>query len=359
MKSKLLFTSLALVLCVASLAFAQSRETGALTGKVADEEGNALPGVSVTLTSPNLMGTRVVVTDAGGLFRFPALPPGGYQVRAELSGFGTVIRENIRLTTTSTLDIGLVMRPTALAEEVRVIGQAPTVDVKSTETASVTLTSEILRNMPYSNFTSDIVNMAPGVNNDTAYGASTGTGISYQMDGVGVGDPDSGTAWVFLDSNIVEEAKIMGVGLPAEYGNFTGVIFNLVTKSGGNKFSGHMEFLFQGKKDDSPKGLWQSDNNGAYADDFPEVTSPLAKLMDLNFHLGGPLVKDKLWFFAGLQWYRSWDYPTGFPMAIDYKQPRGFLKLTSQLTPSLNVNASIEYDDYRGFYRDGSSHGLP
>ncbi len=96
--------------------------------------------------------------------------------------------------------------------------------------------------------------MAPGVNNDAAYGASDGTGISYQMDGVGVGDPEGGTAWVFVDSNIIEEAKVMGIGLPAEYGNFTGVIFNLVTKSGGNEFSGHMEFLFQGKKGRQPGG---------------------------------------------------------------------------------------------------------
>jgi hypothetical protein len=359
MKSKFLIASLALVLCLSSLAFAQSRETGAVTGKVADEEGNALPGVAVALTSPNLMGTRSVVTDASGLFRFPALPPGNYQVRAELAGFGTVIRENIRLTTTSTLDVSLVMRPTAVAEEVRVIGQAPTVDVKSTETASVTLTSEILRNMPYSNFTADIVNMAPGVIGDVAYGASDGTGISYQMDGVGVGDPEQGTAWVFVDSNIVEEAKVMGIGLPAEYGNFTGVIFNMVTKSGGNEFSGHMEFLFQGRKNDSPKGLWQAVNNGDYIGDFPTLTSPLAKLMDANFHLGGPIVRDKLWFFAGLQWYRSWTYPTGFPEAIDYKQPRGFLKLTAQPTPSLNINFSYEYDDYRGVNRDGSSQITP
>ena len=244
----------------------------------------------------------------------------------------------MRLTTTVTLTADLTMRPSTVQEQVTVVAQSPTVDVKSTETASVTLTSEILRNMPYSNFTSDIVNMAPGVSNDVAYGASSGTGISYQMDGVGVADPDAGTAWVFLDSNIIEEAKIMGIGLPAEYGNFTGVIFNLVTKSGGNEFSGHMEFLFQGKKDDTPKGLWQAVNNGAYATDFPDVTSPLSKLMDANFHLGGPILKDKLWFFAGLQFYRSWDYPTGFPVAIDYKQPRGFLKLTSQLTPSLNIN---------------------
>ena len=359
MKAKSIIVLALFCLVLAPALFSQSRETGAIIGKVMDEEANPLPGVTLTLTSPKLMGTRTTVSDGQGVFRFPALPPGVYAIKAELQGFGTVVNENIRLTTTTTLSVDLSMRPATVQEQVTVTAKTPTVDVKSTETASITLTNEILRNIPYSNFTADIVNMAPGVSNDVAYGASSGTGISYQMDGVGVADPDAGTAWVFLDSNIIEEAKIMGIGLPAEYGNFTGVIFNLVTKSGGNQFSGHAEVLFQGKKDDSPKGLWQAVNNGAYAEDFPDLTSPLSKLMDVNFHLGGPIVKDKLWFFAGLQYYRSQDYPTGFPLAIDYKQPRGFLKLTSQLSPALNINASFEYDDYRGEYRDGSSTVLP
>ncbi len=365
MKSKSFFVLLAFLLILSASAFSQSKETGAINGKVLDDQGNPLPGVTLKLTSPNLMGTRSVITDANGLFRFPALPPGVYQLKAEMPGFGTIVQDNLRVTTTVTLSTDLTMTPSTVQEQVTVMAQSPTVDIKSTETASVTLSNEILRNMPYSNFTADIVNMAPGVNNNVAYGASSDTGISYQMDGVGVADPDGGSAWVFVDSNIIEEAKVMGVGLPAEYGNFTGVIFNLVTKSGGNEFSGHMEFLFQGKQTDKPAGLWGTTNNGSYAEDFPLVTSPISKLYDANFHLGGPIIKDKLWFYAGVQWYRTWDYPTGFaaydptgpgtPVAIDYKQPRQFAKLTSQVTPSLSINLSVEHDDYRGNYRGGSS----
>ena len=97
------------------------------------------------------------------------------------------------------------------------------------------------------------------------------------MDGVNVADPEAGSAWVFSDHNIIEEAKVMGIGLPAEYGNFTGVIFNLVTKSGGNKFSGHFEFNFQGYQDDSK--FWQANNNEAYLDGFPR-----ADLAELEAH---------------------------------------------------------------------------
>ena len=222
--------AIGLLLAVAVLSFPQSRETGAIIGKVMDEQKNPLPGVAVALTGRTLMGGRNTVSDAQGAFRFPALPPGEYSLKCVLQGFKTVLQEGIRLTTTTTLSIDLVMAQSSLAEEITVQAKAPTVDVKSNESASVTLSNEILRNIPNSQFTSDIVNLAPGVNNDVAYGAGSGRGISYQMDGVAVGDPDGGTSWVFLDYNIIEEAKVMGVGLPAEYGAFTGVIFNLVTE---------------------------------------------------------------------------------------------------------------------------------
>ncbi len=357
--SKKIFVLLAILLVMAPLAFSQSRETGAITGTVTDESGSPLPGVTVTISGPAIMGTRSTMTDARGTYRFPALPPGTYSIKAELQGFGDVVNRDIRLSTTSTLTIDLTMKQSALEEEVTVVAKSPTVDVKSTETASVSLSNEILRNIPYSQFTADIVNMAPGVTNNVAFGASQNTGIAYTMDGVNVADPEAGSAWVFSDHNIVEEAKIMGVGLPAEYGNFTGVIFNLVTKSGGNNFSGHMEFDFQGKRTDKPKGLWGTENNAAYIDDFPSLTTPLLKLMDVNAHLGGPIIRDKLWFYVGLQYYRTWRYPTGFPEAVDYKQPRSFFKLTSQLTPSLSMTGSVQIDTYNGINRGAGATVAP
>ena len=364
MKVRMIF-AVFLIAALATLSFAQSRETGAIMGKVTDDQKVPLPGATVTLTGRNLMGARNAVTDTQGNFRFPALPPGEYAVKAELTGFKAVVQENIRLTTTVSLSVNLVLSQTALNEQVTVLAKSPTVDVKSSETASVTLTNEILRNIPYSQFTADIVNMAPGVTNDVAYGAGAGRGISWQMDGVGVGDPDGGTAWVFLDHNIVEEAKVMGVGLPAEYGNFTGVIFNIITKSGSNQFSGHFEVDYQGRKArgaDSgtwPAALWGTENNAAYAADYPGITSPMESLLDANIHLGGPITKDKLWFYAGLQWYHSQDWVTGFPYAQDYKQPRAFVKLTSQASAKTNINLSVEYDNYNGTYRGASATVSP
>ena len=357
MKRKSVLVLMGFVLILFSLAYSQSKETGALTGTVLDEENSPLPGAVVTITSPNLMGSREFVADAQGQFRFPALPPGEYTIKAQLQGFANSVQQNIRLTTTARLNIDLIMKPSTVEEEVTVIAQSPTVDIKSTETASVTMSNEILRNVPNNQFTANIVNMAPGVTDNVAYGASANTGIAYSMDGVNVADPEGGSAWVFSDYNIIEEAKVMGVGLPAEYGNFTGVIFNLVTKSGGNNFSGHFEFDFQGYQADSK--FWQAQNNQAYLTDFPALTSPSSKLMDINGHLGGPIVKDKLWFYVGGQFYRTQNRPTGFPEDVDYKQPRFFAKLTSQLTPTLNMNLAFQRTKYQGINRDSGSTVSP
>ena len=357
LKTKTLILTIVFLAALVPLAFSQSKDTGSIQGIVFDQENVPLPGVTVTLTSPSLMGTRTAVTDTSGLYRFPALPPGMYQVKAQLQGFKTYIQENIRLQTTIRLTIDIIMTQSTVEEEVMVVAQAPTVDTKSTETASVTLTSEILRNIPYNQFTSNIVNMAPGVTLDewgdsyggSAYGAQDGTGIAYSLDGVNVADPEGGTAWVFLDHNIIEEAKVMGVGLPAEYGNFTGVIFNIVTKSGGNKFSGHFEFDFQGEKEDWPHGFWQQDNIDGYLDDYPDLTAPRYAFYDVSAHLGGPIKKDKIWFYQGLQFQHFDDYATGFlggPRAYD--QPHSFTKITAQLSPSTNMIFGFEWDTYNG-----------
>ena len=335
---------LLLVLGLSFPALPQSRETGAILGKVSDARSEPLPGVSITLTGRSLMGSRTALSDAGGAFRFPALPPGEYAVRAELNGFRTTVLEDIRLTTTVSLTVGLVLEPAAVSEEITVVAKAPTVDIRSAETASVTLADEVLRNIPYNQFSGNIVNLAPGVAGDVAYGASQVSGIASTVDGVNVSDPMGGGTWVVIDHNIVEEAKIMGVGLPAEYGGFSGVIFNLVTKSGGNALSGHLEFDYQGLDTDWPRGLWQADNIGVYAQDFPELTSPRERMLDGSAHLGGPLRKDRLWFYAGLQWYGTWRYATGFPLPAVSIQPRAFGKLTAQLGPTLNLSTWLEAD---------------
>jgi len=192
MKIKSIVVLLAFLLILSPLVFSQSKETGAIVGTIADDEGTPLPGVTVTLTSPALMGEKSIITDVEGQYRFPALRPGLYAVKASLPGFTTVIREEIRLTTTVRLTVDMTLRVSTIEEEVTVIAESPTVDVKTSETSSVTLSDEMLRAMPTSQFVTGIVNLAPGVTSEVAYGASSDTGISYQIDGVDVSDPEAG-----------------------------------------------------------------------------------------------------------------------------------------------------------------------
>lgn len=355
MKGKLVLLFIVFLFIISPLVFSQSRQTGAIVGAVNDEENTPLPGVEVTLSSKKLMGDRSMITGPDGKYRFPALPPGLYTVTAKLDGFATMVRENIRVTTTVRLTVDMAMKLSTIEEEIIVIAIAPIVDVKTSETASVTLTDEILRAIPTNQFVPGLVNMAPGVTQGVAYGASESTGIAYQIDGVDVSDPELGSAWSFLDYNIIEEAKIMGVGLNAEYGAFTGVIFNTITKSGGNNFEGHSEFIFQ----DNKKGFWGSENNQDYIEDFPDLSSPTYGLLDTSFHLGGPIAKDKTWFFIGAQWYVSKAKAAGFldPDGRVYKQPRFITKISSQISSNLSLMAYLEYDGYFGINRRaGATH---
>jgi hypothetical protein len=333
---------------VAILSFSQSRETGAIKGKVVDQDGKPIPGVSVILTSSALVqGKITTITDDNGRFRFVALTPGEYSVEASLEGFKPIKRTGLRLHIGMTLTVDLKLTIGNFKETIVVKAKPPLVDVKDSSTASTNLSKELLQNIPNSQFVTNIVNLAPGVSNNSAFGGAASSGISYQVDGVDVSDPEGGSAWVFLDYNIVEEAKVMGVGLPAEYGGFTGAIMNTVTKSGGNNFQGHFEALYQSDS-------WNSSNS-----DDPNLKPAKQGYMDFSLHLGGPIVKDKVWFFLGLQYYRTKNYPAGFPDPIDYKQPRGFIKLTFQPNRDNRVQLFFEYDVYNGINRGANALTKP
>ena len=115
MKSRGFLFVLFIFFVFSSITLSQSKETGAILGTVFDDINNPLPGVTLVLSSPSLMGERTVLSDAEGNYRFPALPPGDYVIQAELQGFTKVIQENIRLTTTVRLTVNLVLKPASRA----------------------------------------------------------------------------------------------------------------------------------------------------------------------------------------------------------------------------------------------------
>lgn len=339
-----LFSFLVILLVVTSFVYSQSKETGALKGTVKLEDGSPVPGVLVKIDSDVIVAaTKTTITNEAGNYRFVGLQPGIYVLSATLEGFATAKQTGVKVSIGKTFTIDLTMKQGTITEEVVVVGKSALVDVKGSSTASVEMTTEFLQNIPNSQFTADAVNLAPGITSDVAYGAADGTGVAYQIDGVDVSDPAGGTAWVFLDYNVVEEVSVSGIGAPAEYGNFSGVVFNTVTKSGTNQFKGYTEFLYQGKE-------WNSENS-----DDPAFAPGKVKFYSIHLDVGGPIIKDKLSFFLSGLYHREIEQLSGTTYDRDYWQPKGFAKLTWQPSTKTRINTFVEYDVYDGRGRDGSA----
>src|SRR4029450_12006845 len=170
--------------------------TGSISGTVRDETGAVLPGVTVTIASPSLIGGRQArPTEVNGGFRFPVLPPGEYTVTFELAGFGTIERSAITVQPDRTVTLDQTLRPATVSEQVTVTGESPLVDVKSTQVANI-VDQTIAREVPVARRFTDLLNVMPGVQNglytfspiNAVYGSRV-TDNNYSVDGVNFNDP--------------------------------------------------------------------------------------------------------------------------------------------------------------------------
>jgi hypothetical protein len=283
---------LGLVLFVAIGAFAQTAETGAITGTVA-QGTTPLPGVTVEVKSVNLQGSRSEQTDANGHFRFSLLPPGDYTLTATLSGFNTVTQKNITVGLNRVVTLDVAISPAA-SEKITVTGAAPVVDVTSASTGT-NVTSETMASLPIArNFTA-IAQVAPGVNADasgTTFYGSTGAENQYVIDGLNTTNVRSGTEGKTLNFDFVQEVEVKTGGMPAEYGRMTGGMINAITKSGGNEFTGDA-FGF-----DSPRSLRANNASLTQRPGTAGSTLDEKETKDFGGDLGGYLIKDRLWFFG-------------------------------------------------------------
>ena len=354
MKKYLCFLALAFMLLFFSgQTFAQSGTTGAIEGKVFDEEGKPLPGVEVKLSSPDLIGgTQAKLTTAVGKFRFVALPRGTYAVEASLSGFTVTKRENILLFVGQTITIDLNLTIATIEEDVTVIGTAPLVDVKDSMTNTTNLDTQMLQSVGsgqrWKNANS-LINFAPGILNSAAMGSNELVSNQWQMDGISVNTVIStGEGWNNPDLNIIEEAQVSGSGANAEYGGYTGAVLNLITKSGGNTFEGMAEVSF------SPMS-WIAENIDL---DDPKYSlydvPPRRRYFDGHFGLGGPIIKDKLWFYVSTGYVQGDDEVQGMTDLQSRRITKGFGKLTFHINSSNRISAWIEYEnwDIRNRYLD-------
>ncbi|MDH4197008.1 MAG: TonB-dependent receptor [Candidatus Aminicenantes bacterium] len=348
MRSKKVYILWTAVLLLAGTATAQITQTGTINGVVYDQERQPLPGVTVTIQSPALILPQMeMVTTEAGNFRFPALPPGAYKVTFKLQGFRTLVREGIRVAVGVTTTIDINLEQSAIEESVTVTGQSPTVDVQKT-TMVASLTTEFLQSIPAARNLGAFFAMVAGVSDGTTHGSSERDN-TFNIDGVNVTDPVTGTQAGTFGLDIMEELSVQTGGLPAEYGSVRGGVINVVTKSGGNRVNGTASFYYRNKnlQTTNTKGTVFEGQAGGFE---YEVEPVLA--------VGGPIIKDKLWFFGNFSFNKSEEIQLGYPYdtqptntPLDYYRIYPYGKLTFQLSRKDKVVLSFNFSDYQRNHR--------
>ena len=267
--------------------FAQT--TGGVQGRILDAQKKPLPGATVRVTSPNLQGARIAVADATGSYRFVQLPPGQYVVMATREGHNparSVI--TVGLDKTANVDLALAAIATATVE---VTEKLTTVDITDTTIGS-NFSAETFTTLPTSRDYADMALMTPGVTEDTAgyriYGAS-GAENNFMVDGINTTNAEYGTQGKKIPIEFIQEFQVKTGGFDAEYGKATGGVINVITKSGGNAFTGDLFAYYEGND-------LQTRNKNSNQGFIPAPQGYTTK--DFGFDAGGYIVKDKLWYFV-------------------------------------------------------------
>lgn len=333
-------------LAVAGQAAAQ-QTAGSIVGTVRDESGAVLPGATVTVKSAAIAGEPSAATAPNGRYAFPALPPGRYDLTVALSGFTSLTRQGLVLGVGSTLEIDAVLKVGNVAEAVTVTGDAPIVNTTSAK-VSASLDATWLRAAPIQRSYHELLKEGPGVN-----AGSTTAPVAFNVFGSGVNDnafqldgADQTTSHaantaptVFPNPEILQELEFVGLAAPAEYGSFMGGVFNAVTRQGGNAFHGDLNYFNQ------PDGLTSRNTSEAEDGGRPFDRD---RYYDFSAQVGGPIQKEKLWFFASYQRQNDFFSQTGadpsYPSGI--RISRYFAKLTYQPSPRHRVELSANPSDY-------------
>ncbi len=284
-------------LLVSTNAFAQSQTTGAISGAVTDSaSGEKLAGVTVIATSPSLPQAQTAITDENGQYKITDLPPGDYLVTFYYAEI-TLERGGIAVGVSKTTPVYQKLNQAqAGGETVRIIDSAPVIDPTST-TQGITIDKNYIKNIPVPGRTFEsTLGAAAGSQGDglgVSFSGSSSLENQYYVDGVNTTGLTFGTVGSPVINDFIEEIEVITGGYNAEYGRATGGVVNVVTKSGSNEFKG------------SVFGYYQPGQFTAQVERTPtnagsiDATSNLAYDASFGFDLGGPIVKDKLWFYVG------------------------------------------------------------
>lgn len=325
--------------------------TGTVTGRVTDKDGGTLPGVTVTATSANLQGTRTTQTGANGDYKLGILPPGEYKLTYELEGFATAVK-NVKVSAAQSVVADVTMQLSEVVEEIVVTSNYET--ISETQTVASTYTKEEVESLPVNRTIVESVALAPGVHQTGPKGAGVRDGnvsisgaMSFEnlwlINGVVINENVRGQSLPLFIEDAVQETTTATAGISSEYGRFSGGVVNVITKSGGNDFSGSLRASF-GNDD------W---TNTTALEDARSLTPTDVTNKTYEATLGGPFWRDKLWFFlaarnADLSGSSTTVAPTSIQFPTSSEEDRLEAKLTLAITPSHSlVGSYLDIDSAR------------
>jgi hypothetical protein len=317
---------------------AQGLETSRIHGVVRDGTASVIVDATVTLRGTHLGGSRESPTDDRGQFYFPILPAGTYELTVDAAGFARAIRSGIVVALDTTVRIDVSVMPAPVVDAVDVTTAAPVLDLR--RSAVVTNVDEaMLQSLPVKRELGEVLALAPGIMNPTpvpglvvAFGGTSGSNGLY-VDGVDVTEPRRQGPWLPVNYNWLEQVQVVSLGAGAQYAEFTGALANATLRSGRDRFAGLAEYW-------TTRWRWVDRNGSSIAG--REILS----WWDSSAQLGGPIRRQRAWFFGGLQFYRKEDRPTGFngPGTASEQNPRAILKLTTAVSEAARLEGHVQYN---------------
>lgn len=335
MKRSVIALSAIALLVFAGAAFGQAQR-GSITVTVTDQDGARLPGATVTAQSDQTLTRRTTVTDGNGVAELVALDPAtNYVVTTSLDGFNSVRNEGVVVRAGQDAPLNVQLGLATVEEELIVTAEAPVVDVTSAVTGQ-DITLQLTESLPTARSYQDYLQIVPGVLptvGDSGNPASRSglnyrdiggeVGVSrdnfYYIEGINVTDNVQGTFGANLNTEIIQEQSVLTGGLPAEFVGAPGLVSNVITKSGGNQFSGSINYYFQ--------------DDGLVADNKNEEDQTFSTF-DTALTIGGPIVRDKAWFFGSFRRVEreddvvSPDPPFQLLRTVEREADQGFAKVT-------------------------------
>ena len=331
-------------LLLPGLAVAQTAQTGAIQGTVVSTSGVPVQGVEVRSAQPDGSYPQSTLTGAEGRFRIGFLPPGEYNVLFTSLGYRTTELQGVVVHVGEATTVQVELSEEAIElDPITVSARAQLID-KNTSEVSTRIDKEAIDMLPAPRVATSLLQFVPGTRPGQVWGGSTSQANSYMLDGVNVNDPGFGGDFLLPNVDWLEDFQVRGLGAGAEYGNFQGGLINIVTKTGNNTFQGGIRFNYE-----------DADFNATNIN-LREFGAEQAQRWELNGEVRGPILRDKLYYYASVQELRT-DYQVVdaaassggdlvfLPQMEERREFKALGKLTWQATQHDIFNIAIGKDD--------------